>query len=260
MPASKFVHFQFLPMSLRVLFSSVLLVFGTGYLMAMIQVWESHAGKDGKGMLTADDLVISYSGNPNGTKLESALRGPMADMLPAEKRETIFSWLHNGTPQEEYAGKIDPILQEHCVMCHNPEANPHLPDLRTYEALSKVTAKDTGMNIATLVRVSHIHLFSITFIFFITGYIYTHSYVRPAWFKCVVIATPFLSLIVDVAAWYLTKIWTGFAWAVIIGGALYGVSFTIMWFTSMYQMWLFKVPPELEACGGVLPIYGEKQN
>jgi hypothetical protein len=250
---SRFLHFQYLPMSMRVLFASVLLVFGTGYLMAMIQVWESHAGKDGKEMLTAEDLVISYSGNPNGTKLETALRGPMADMLPAEKREVIFTWLHKKAPQEEFDAKINPILQDHCVACHNPEANPHLPDLRTYEDVAKVTARDEGMNVSTLVRVSHIHLFSITFIFFIIGYIYTHAYVRPAWFKCVVIATPFLSLIVDVAAWYLTKIWTGFAWAVIIGGALYGIAFTIMWVTSMRQMWFYKLPQDLIDNEGELP-------
>lgn len=248
-----YIHFKFLPMSVRVLFSMVLLVFGLGYCMAMIQVWESHAGKDGDPMLSAKDLMISYSGNPEGTKLETALRGPMSDMLDADGKKTIFEWLHNKAPKEEFDTKINPILQDHCIACHNPEANPHLPNLTNYEGVAKVAAADTGMNIPTLVRVSHIHLFSITFIFFITGFIYTHSYVRPAWFKCAVLAVPFLSLIVDIAAWYLTKVWTGFAWAVIIGGALYGICFTIMWFTSMYQMWLYKPPQELIDAQGQLP-------
>jgi hypothetical protein len=48
MSTSSNVHFKFLPMSMRVLFTSVLVVFGTGYMMAMIQVWEGHAGKDGE--------------------------------------------------------------------------------------------------------------------------------------------------------------------------------------------------------------------
>ena len=251
-----FVHFKFLPMSMRVLFSMVLLVFGTGYLMAMIQVWENHAGKDGDPMLTAKDLMISYSGNPEGTKLETALRGPMADMLPAEKREVIFNWLHAGAPEADYATKIDPILQEHCVMCHNPEANPHLPDLRDAAGASKVTAKDEGMNIPTLVRVSHIHLFSITFIFFIVGYIFTHAYVRPTWLKCLLIAAPFVVLITDVASWYLTKIWPGFAWIVIISGAIMGMSFAAMWVISMWQMWLGKVPAGVSESGQVPCIHG----
>ena len=256
MSKTRYVHFKFLPMSLRVLFTSVLLVFGIAYLMAMIQVWESHAGKDGDPMLSGKDLMISYSGNPEGTKLESALRGPMADMLPPEKREVIFEWLHNKAPQEEFETKINPILQEHCVACHNPGANPHLPDFTAYDGVAKVAAADTGMNIATLVRVSHIHLFSITFIFFIVGFIFSHAYVRPAWIKCLLIATPFVVLLTDVASWYLTKVWVGFAWMVIISGAFMGMAFASMWFISMYQMWFYKVPDDLAESEGALPTLG----
>lgn len=248
-----FVHFKFLPMSMRVLFSMVLLVFGVGYLMAMIQVWENHAGKDGDPMLSAKDLMIAYSGNPDGTKLETALRGSMADMLPDEKRQVIFDWLHSGADEETFTSKIDPILQEHCVMCHSPDANPHLPNFTSPEGVAKVTAKDEGMNLHTLIRVSHIHLFSITFIFFITGFIYTHAHVRPTWLKCVVLAVPFATLITDVASWYLTKVWTGFAWVVILSGALMGFSFAIMWITSMWQMWFYRVPEHIIENEGRIP-------
>lgn len=248
-----YVHFKFLPMSLRVLYTMVLLVFGTGYLFAMIQVWESHAGKDGDPMISGKDLMIAYSGNKEGTKLETALRGAMSDMLPADKKTIIFDWLHAGAKAEEFEGKINPILQEHCVACHNPGANPHLPDLTTAEGVAKVAAADTGMTIATLVRVSHIHLFSITFIFFIVGFIFTHAYVKPTWLKCVLIATPFVVLITDVASWYLTKIWEGFAWAVILSGALMGLSFAAMWFISMYQLWFYKVPAQIADENGKIP-------
>lgn len=253
MNKANIVHFKYLPMSMRVLFTWVLIVFGVGYLMAMIQVWESHAGKDGDSMLSGKDLMIAYSGNPDGTKLETALRGPMQDMLPAEKREVIFNWLHSGAPQEEYDAKIHPIMEEHCVMCHNPDTNPHLPDLRDLAGVSKVTGVDEGMTIATLVRVSHIHLFSITFIFFIVGYIFTHAYVRPLWLKCLLIAAPFIVLITDVASWYLTKVWVGFAWVVIGSGAIMGISFAAMWLISMWQLWLGKVPADVDTQNGQVP-------
>ena len=58
-----------------------------------------------------------------------------------------------------------------------------------------MTERDTGTGIFTLVRVSHIHLFGLTFIFFILGTIFSHAYVRPVWFKCAVIATPFVALV-----------------------------------------------------------------
>lgn len=251
------IHFKFLPMSLRVLFTMVLLVFGVGYLMAMIQVWESHAGRDGDPMISGKDLMIAYSGNPSGTKLESALRGPMQSMLPNEKREAIFAWLHDGAKKEDFDAKINPIIQEHCIACHTPEANPHLPSFTSYDGVAKVAVKDEGMSIPTLVRVSHIHLFSITFIFFIVGFIFSHAYVRPTWLKCLLIATPFVVLIADVGSWYLTKVWPGFAWVVIISGAFMGLAFASMWMISMWQMWFGDVPEAVSEDGEIPCIHGK---
>jgi len=245
-------HFQYLPMSLRVLYTMVLLVFGVGYLFAMINIYVSDAGKDGDPALSEKDLMITYGGNPEGTKLETSLRGPMQDMLPAEKRKVIFDWLHAGAIQDQFETKINPIIQEHCIACHNPEANPHLTDLRSYEGVAKVAAKDEGMSLATLVRVSHIHLFGIAFIFYIIGQIYSHAWVRPVWFKCTVIAAPFVVVFTDVGSWYLTKFWAQFAWVVIGSGAIMGLAFAIMWLTSMYQLWFYKLPTELVAREGDL--------
>ena len=52
------------------------------------------------------------------------------------------------------------------------------------------------------------------------------------------IFTPFAFLIVDVAAWWLTKLEPNFAWFVMIGGFGYSLAATIMIFTSLYQMWI----------------------
>jgi hypothetical protein len=50
---------------------------------------------------------------------------------------------------------------------------------------------------------------------------------------------PFVSIVIDIGSWYLTKINTAFAWAVIIGGGLMGLSFAIQWLVSMYQIWFY---------------------
>lgn len=256
MNSTHIIHFRYLPMSVRVLFTMVLLTFGLAYLMAMFQVWETKAGKDGDPMLSGKDLMIAYGGDPKGTKLESALRGSMSDMLPEEKKKLVFDWLHDGAKPELIDSTIKPMFDEHCVACHSPEANPHLPNFTTVEGIQAVAAQDKGMTIATLVRVSHIHLFSITFIFFIVGYIFTHAYVRPVWLKCVLLAAPFAVLITDVAAWYLTKVWTGFAWVVIASGGVMAISFTTMWVISIWQMWFGPVPQVVRDLEGRLPKLG----
>lgn len=256
MNSNRFLHFSFLPLSLRMVYTMTLLVLGTGYLFAMIQVWEVHAARDGKPMLSAQDLRIAYSGKVGGTRLESALNGPMQGMLPPEERQAILTWVHDGASAEGYAAKVKAIMDARCIACHDG-SNPHQPAVLTsYDEVSKMVAKDEGMSLPTLVRVSHIHLFGITFIFFIVSSIFAHAYLRPLWIKCVVIIVPFLTILLDITSWYLTKLWPNFAWMVIGSGALMGISFAVQWITSMYQMWIYKPPQDLIECGGQLPVIG----
>ena len=257
----QFLHFSALPMSTRMVYTMTLLVLGTGYLFAMLQVFFSHAGLDGNAKnVSAEDIRVAYHGSEGDTRLETALKGPMADMLPIEERAVIFKWVKGGATTEGYESEVKPILENRCLACHDGVANPHLPNFSSFEGLSKVVEKDTGATIPTLVRVSHIHLFGITFIFFIVSSIFTHAYMRPLWIKCVVIVLPFLTILTDIFSWYLTKWFPAFAWFIIGSGALMGISFTIQWVVSMWQMWFYRLPPEVEECGGVLPVLGRSRD
>jgi hypothetical protein len=66
--------------------------------------------------------------------------------------------------------------------------------------------------------------------------------VRPVWLKAAVISLPFLALVTDVAAWYVTKVYHPFAWVVMAAGGVTGMCFAFMWFVSMWQMWVGKTP------------------
>jgi hypothetical protein len=235
-------HFQELPLSMRVLFTGTLLAIGMGYMFALIYVYTSDAGKDGNPALTVEDIVISYSGSSEGTKLEAALQGPMSAMLSEKDLKSILSWVGNGSSKDEYEAGIRSVVERNCLDCHDG-SNPHLSNLDGYDNIKTVVAQDTGKPLHTLVRVSHIHLFGVTFIFFIMGFIFSHAYVRPIWLKSLVMFMPFVCIVADVSSWYFTKIYNGFAWVVLISGGLMGLSFAIMWITSMYQMWFYK-PPE----------------
>ncbi len=238
-------HFQMLPIGMRLLFSGTLIVLGTGYLFAMIYIFESHAGRDGDPGLSVDDLIIAYSGSKSDTKLESSLKGPMANMLPAEENHTIIAWVRRGAAEADFASSgVEGIIERRCLICHNG-SNPHIPDLTGFKGISKVAEADTGMDIFTLVRVSHIHLFGITFIFFIVGSIFCHAYIQPQWVKCLMLITPFAAILLDIGSWYLTKIYPPFAWVVMISGAFMGAAFAFMWVTSIYQMWFYRLPAEL---------------
>ena len=236
----------------------MLLVLGLGYLFALLNIYFTYAGRAGGNpvMLSYEDIVVAYSGSGKGSILESALAGPMSRMLPPDERAMLLQWVRDGAAQQTFDSMIKPITDKRCLTCHDGR-NPHLPTLSSFDGLKKVTALDTGAPIATLVRVSHIHLFGLTFIFFIVGLAFTHAYVRPVWLKCAVIAAPFAAIVIDVSSWYLIKLFHPFAWVEIGAGALQAACFGVMWLTALYQMW-FSKPPEavVRRMGGDIPLAG----
>ena len=242
-PSRLFPHYAELPYSVRVLFTATLLILGLGYLFALLNIYFTYGGRAGGNsmMLTYEDMVAAYSGSEQGSILEGALQGPMATMLPPDERTDLLSWVRQGAARTTYDSTIKPIIDKRCVLCHDG-SNPHLTNLSDYDGLKKVSALDTGASIASLVRLSHIHLFGVTFIFFIVGLIFTHAYIRPVWFKCAVIGLPFLGVGVDVSSWYFIKLFHPFTWVVILAGAMNAACFAVMWLVALYQMWLAKPP------------------
>jgi len=241
-----FVHFSQQASGYRALYTMTLLVIGLGYLFAMIQIHSVHAMRDGKPGLSPADLEIAYGGSQADTRLEAAIKGPMSGMLNKEDAGVMITWVRTGAEKEAFQKKVLPIMQEHCLSCHGAAtgmraANPHIPLLEGYDNVMKMVQLDTGVDVFTMVRISHIHLFGMTFIFFILGSIFVHARVHPAWLKSAILVTPFLSILVDILSWYLTKVYRPFAWLTYLSGVTMGLAFVTQWTISIYQLWFSEI-------------------
>jgi hypothetical protein len=224
-----------LTLPVKTLFTGYLLAIGLGLLMAGVQIMLTHGMADGKFGLSVDDIVYSYYGDRSGSTLESKLNGSMKNNAPPEVRLVLIKWVQNGAPESEWESAIKPQVDKYCAMCH---ANmPGLANISDKAVMDTMTKVNEGASISTLTRVSHIHLFGISFIFFFVGWIFTYATGFSQLTKGVLIFTPFGFLIVDVVSWWLTKLEPGFAWLVIIGGFGYSMASTVMIFTSLYQLW-----------------------
>ncbi|MDO9423740.1 MAG: hypothetical protein Q7T40_06075 [Methylobacter sp.] len=225
---------------IKVLFTGYLCTVGIGYLFALIQILFTHGMADGKFGLSVDDIVYSYYGNRSGTVLEQKLNGSMKDNAPEQERFKIMEWVREGADSDDYKDDgIDKIIESRCVMCHNKEASG-IPDFTQFEQLKALSEQDTGATFASLTRISHIHLFGISFIFMFVGLIFSFSETTTTQYKCIAIGMPYAFLVADILSWWLTKIHPMFAWLVIFAGMGMGVSFMFMWVTSILEMWLFK--------------------
>ncbi len=236
-----FRRFSDASISEKLLDSMFLITIGIGYLFALLNLYYTDQGRDGESGLSVKDVTLAYYGSHNQTRLGAAINGPMEPNLPnAAAKTTILDWIQHGATEKEFDAKVNPILQNNCVMCHSVESGiSGIPHFDSYEKVLELTAMDTGATIPALVRVSHIHLFGIALLLFLIGRIFILCEL-PVLFKRVVVAAPFVFLILDISSWFITKIIPDFAYVVIVAGAFVGISFAVQIFTSLYQMWLYK--------------------
>ena len=224
-----------MPLPVKALFTGYLLAVGLGLCMAGVQIMLTHGMADGKIGLSVDDIVYSYYGDRSGSTLESKLNGSMKNNAPAEVRLEMIKWVRAGAPEKEWESTIKPHVVKYCGVCH--ENIPGLANISKKEVMYTMTKVSEGASVSTLTRVSHIHLFGISFIFFMVGWIFSYADGFSPTIKAFLIFTPFGFLILDIVSWWLTKMNPNFAWLVIIGGFGYSLASTVMIFTSLYQLW-----------------------
>ncbi len=226
----------------KVLFTGYLTTVAIGYLFALIQILFTHGMADGKFGLSLDDIVYSYYGNRSGTILETKLTGSMKNKASEQENFTIMQWVRDGADKADYkALKIDKIIEKKCAVCHN-EGAVGIPDFTDYANIEAVTEQDEGATFTSLTRVSHIHLFGISFIFMFVGLIFSFSTTASSNYKSIAIGMPYLFLIVDILSWWLTKLHPMFASLIMIAGAGMGASFAFMWIISIKEMWFINNP------------------
>lgn len=236
--ARDFSSLKNLETPVKVLFTGYLTTVAIGYLVALIQILFTHGMADGKFGLSIDDIVYSYYGNRSGTVLETKLNGSMKDNASEQERFIIMQWVRDGAERDEYADSgAEKVIQERCVMCHNKGAA--VPDFTNFEVLKELTKQDEGATFGSLTRVSHIHLFGISFIFMFVGLIFSFSETSTIKYKSIAIGMPYLFLLADIISWWLTKLHPMFAVLVILAGTGMAISFAFMWAVSILEMWAF---------------------
>lgn len=225
-----------LNLTVKSLFTGYLLAIGLGAILASAQILFTHGMADGKLGLSIDDIVYSYHGDPTHSKIETKLNGSMRDKASSVDKLKIIKWVRSGAPEDQWQSDMKTIFYSNCVSCHS--TIPGIPDFTYYENVKQVAKIDKGASPTSLTKISHIHIFAISFIFFINGLIFSLSIYIKQWIKVSAVILPFLFLIIDVFSWWLTKLAPEFAWLTIVSGIGYSLCAMFTWFVSMYQMWL----------------------
>ena len=229
-----------LSVELKIAVSFFLLSMGYAYLFAQInlQVNTRPADGDKTGLATVQDIIVTYHGDQNKTLLGQKINGTMREYLPDEEDKiAIEQWIANGRTKEEYTNDVQPLIDAYCVSCHPYGDQPDYP-LETYEQVFLSAEPDSGPSIGKLARFTHYHAFGMGIFAFLLSVIFVFT-AFPLWFRTFGVVLPFLSIFLDITSWWLTRLINpGFAYVVYSAGLMTGISFVIIIFGSLYDLWL----------------------
>lgn len=228
-----------LSLPIKVLFTSFLITIGIGYLFAILYLFlvdiEPHA-KQGMGMVQA--VIIKYYGRHGTTRLEASLEGRMGENITPAQKKQIVEWIQKGATEADFPS-VQSIFLNNCGVCHSMESGMPIPPLTTFRDVGVYSQMDMGQSVKSLVRISHIHLFGMSFIFILTSGIFVLSGIAIKW-RVLLVAIPFVAIWMDIGSWWITKLEPFFAYTVIAGGILMGLSLGGQILISLWEMWPWK--------------------
>ncbi|MBI5747441.1 MAG: hypothetical protein HZA13_10630 [Nitrospirae bacterium] len=223
----------------KILFTCFLGTIGIAYLSAITYLFlidiEPHA-KGNLGIVHA--VIIKYYGQRGTTRLEAALDGGMGENITPAQKKQISEWIRKGALPSGFES-IKPIFLNNCTVCHSKESGMPISPLTSFDEVAAYTQIDIGQSVKSLVRVSHIHLFGMSFLFLLTSWIFVLSEIAVKW-RAILVSVPFLAIWIDIGSWWFTKFEPLFAYTVIAGGALMGLSLASQIIISLWEMWLKK--------------------
>jgi len=230
-----------LPRAARVAISLFVVVLGSGYLTALVNLYVTYADADGKSGLTPDDVKLRLYGNRSTTTLESVIApgGKMSQyMKEPGGREAIIAWLHTGASQAGFL-KVQPILGRNCLRCHSPSGAASFRPLTNYQQVMGVAQVDTGESTANWARTAHTHIQSMALMYLALGLAFAFCGMSDR-IKIPVISVPFIAIISDFTARELAHYWPNWTYVVLLSGMLIGIATAALSLGILYELWMAK--------------------
>ncbi len=198
-----------------------------------------HQNRDERAGLTIDDIKAHYHGIATTAPLLESLRSGHPRTLQSDDRQTLIEWLRSNSISTDYdnldLGDAAPseIIAENCLECHSrsssgPDTAPDIPldYFDDVEPLS-VSRDIQPVSIEILAASTHTHALALSALTLVLCWLALHT----AWPRPLVgtlVALTGVGLLADIASWWLTRQWIGFAWVIAIGGAVFNVGVTLL--------------------------------
>lgn len=258
-----------LPGGGKVMLTIFLAIIGSGYLVAVANIFYSHQMADGKEGVTLDDLRAVYSGmevlaeeKEIPSRMLTMVRGEMRQYFSSDANFAVLeTWLKDGGKKEaldkgESKKTPNRVILIDCMRCHAQSTatevskeSPFGPDEFTveYDMISRyVTPKKkdaAGMvqtppqyTVPRLILVSHQHMLAIPVFTLLVGLMFLTTRMPPG-LKGVLTPLPMLAVLLDFVGWWAARSMEPFVLVIAAAGGLFGITFGIQLIWVVIDMW-----------------------
>lgn len=203
-----------------------------GYVVSGLHLRWHYENRDENPGLTMNDIVGAYHGVQSPSPLIEALESGHPETIEDFERTALLDWLKGDRVSQDYdnldLGDEAPseIIAVSCLDCHTrgasgPDAYPQVP-LEYWDDIQKIAvSKDIQPAGTEIVAMSqHTHAPTMAVIMLVLGLLGMMTRFSKKLLGFVVCVAG-LGLLVDMAGWWITREYAGFAYAIVVGGGLY---------------------------------------
>lgn len=221
-----------LPYFFRLGIALLVLTLLGGYVVSGLHMRWHYENRDEVPGLTINDIVGAYHGVQTPSPLIDALESGHPETLEGFERTALLDWLKGDRVSQDYdnldLGDEAPseIIAVSCLDCHTrsasgPDAYPQVP-LEYWDDIQKIAVtKDIQPAGPEIVAISqHTHAPTMAIIMIVLGLLSMMTRFSKR-FLGIVVFVAGLGLLTDMAGWWITREFAGFAYGIVIGGGLY---------------------------------------
>jgi hypothetical protein len=224
-----------LSLALKGAVTCLIVIVAGGLVASMVQMILHYENRDEQAGLTMDDLVGSFHGLDQPSRLLVSIKGDMRPYIPTdEEYEQLKKWLEGDRISEDYdnldLGDYAPaeILSINCLNCHARNATEgdgvgervpleYWDDVKRVAFSKKI--EPTPMSI--LVTTTHTHALTMPLV----GIVACGLFLSTGWprrLRHAVVFLTFFALLVDIGGWWLSRYEASFTYLIVAGGAGFG--------------------------------------
>ncbi|MHC4943577.1 MAG: hypothetical protein ACYTG7_11225 [Planctomycetota bacterium] len=239
-----------LSIPLRIAVTCLIAVLAGGLAASAYQMWHHYHNKDENPELSMDDIIGSFHGINQPSRLLEAVKGDMREYIPTdEEYDALVKWLGGSRISEDYdsleLGDYSPaeIIAANCLKCHGRDSTEgggvgkSVP-LEYWDDVKRLAFPKNldPVSVSILATSTHTHALTMPMIGLLAGLLFLATG-WPRSLRHGLVMLALLALLLDIGSWWLARSSEMFCYVIVGAGGAFGGLCALMLLGAFLDLW-----------------------